>query len=121
VDGELQRTVGRNIRRIRATRGLSQEELAELIGNHRTYVGSVERGERNLSLRSLERLADSLGVDPVALLAPPAPGEPEPAAPEPAAPEPAASEPGDAETDQPAPGAAGPGDAERAPRDPAAS
>lgn len=116
MDGELQRTVGRNIRRIRATRGLSQEELAELIGNHRTYVGSVERGERNLSLRSLERLADSLGVDPVALVAPPAPGEPEPAAPEPAA-----SEPGDAETAQPAPGAAGPGDAERAPRDPAAS
>lgn len=111
MDGELQRTVGRNIRRIRATRGLSQEELAELIGHHRTYVGSVERGERNLSLRSLERLADSLGVDPVALLAPPAPGEPERAA----------SEPGDAETAQPAPGAAGPGDAEPAPRDPAAS
>ncbi|WP_158374638.1 helix-turn-helix domain-containing protein [Cellulosimicrobium cellulans] len=111
MDGELQGTVGRNIRRIRATRGLSQEELAELIGNHRTYVGSVERGERNLSLRSLERLADSLGVDPVALLAPPASGEPELGA----------SEPGDAEPAQPAPAAAGPGDAERAPRDPAAS
>lgn len=78
MDGELQRTVGRNIRRIRAARELSQEELAELIGNHRTYVGSVERGERNLSLRSLERLAAGLGVDPVALLAPPAPGEPAP-------------------------------------------
>jgi len=89
VDGELQRTVGRNIRRIRAARELSQEELAELIGNHRTYVGSVERGERNLSLRSLERLAAGLGVDPVALLAPPAPGEPAPR--EPAPREPAAS------------------------------
>ncbi|TKR22059.1 helix-turn-helix transcriptional regulator [Cellulomonas hominis] len=89
MDGELQRTVGRNIRRIRAARELSQEELAELIGNHRTYVGSVERGERNLSLRSLERLAAGLGVDPVALLAPPAPGEPAPR--EPAPREPAAS------------------------------
>jgi len=94
VDGELQRTVGRNIRRIRAARELSQEELAELIGNHRTYVGSVERGERNLSLRSLERLAAGLGVDPVALLAPPAPGEPAPREPAPREPgprEPAAS------------------------------
>ena len=94
MDGELQRTVGRNIRRIRAARELSQEELAELIGNHRTYVGSVERGERNLSLRSLERLAAGLGVDPVALLAPPAPGEPAPREPAPREPgprEPAAS------------------------------
>lgn len=111
MDGELQRTVGRNIRRIRATRGLSQEELAELIGNHRTYVGSVERGERNLSLRSLERLADSLGVDPVALLAPPEPGDPGPGAPGPR----------DAEPGEPTPGSPGPGDAERAPREPAAS
>ncbi|MCG7287604.1 helix-turn-helix domain-containing protein [Cellulomonas sp. ACRRI] len=116
MDGELQRTVGRNIRRIRATRGLSQEELAELIGNHRTYVGSVERGERNLSLRSLERLADSLGVDPVALLAPPEHGEPGPGEPGPGAPE-----PGDAEPAEPTPGAPGPGDADRAPRGPAAS
>jgi transcriptional regulator with XRE-family HTH domain len=70
VDGDLQRTVGRNIRRIRSTGGLSQEDLAERIGNHRTYVGSVERGERNLSLRSLERLALGLGVDPIDLLVP---------------------------------------------------
>ncbi len=70
MDGELQRTVGRNIRRIRTAGDLSQEDLAERIGHHRTYVGSVERGERNLSLRSLERLAASLGVHPVDLLAP---------------------------------------------------
>lgn len=70
MDGELQRTVGRNIRRIRTAGDLSQEDLADRIGHHRTYVGSVERGERNLSLRSLERLAASLGVHPVDLLAP---------------------------------------------------
>lgn len=79
MDGELQRTVGRNIRRIRTAGDLSQEDLAELTGHHRTYVGSVERGERNLSLRSLERLATSLGVDPVVLLVPTEPGAAPPA------------------------------------------
>lgn len=69
MEGDLQRTVGQNIRRIRAAGDLSQEDLAELLGHHRTYVGAVERGERNLSLRALERLAGSLGVDPAALLA----------------------------------------------------
>lgn len=68
MEGDLQRTVGQNIRRIRAAGGLSQEDLAELLGHHRTYVGGVERGERNLSLRALERLAGSLGVDPGELL-----------------------------------------------------
>ncbi|MET0432861.1 MAG: helix-turn-helix transcriptional regulator [Cellulomonas sp.] len=77
MDGELQRTVGRNIRRIRTAGDLSQEDLADRIGHHRTYVGSVERGERNLSLRSLERLAASLGVDPVALLVPGDPDAPD--------------------------------------------
>ncbi len=68
MEGELQRTVGRNIRRLRRARGLSQEDLAAEIGVHRTYMGGVERGERNLTLRSLERLAERLGVSPVGLL-----------------------------------------------------
>jgi transcriptional regulator with XRE-family HTH domain len=68
VEGELQRVVGRNIRRLRRARGLSQEDLAAEIGVHRTYMGGVERGERNLTLRSLERLADRLGVSPISLL-----------------------------------------------------
>lgn len=68
MEGELQRTVGRNIRRLRRERGLSQEDLAAEIGVHRTYMGGVERGERNLTLRSLERLAERLGVSPVGLL-----------------------------------------------------
>lgn len=70
MEGELQRVVGRNIRALRRARGLSQEELADELGVHRTYMGGLERGERNLTLRTLERLAGRLGVDPVSLLAP---------------------------------------------------
>jgi transcriptional regulator with XRE-family HTH domain len=51
-----------NIRRKRLGLGLSQETLAELADLHRTYVGSVERGERNVSIDNMERLANALGV-----------------------------------------------------------
>jgi transcriptional regulator with XRE-family HTH domain len=68
-DGVLQRAVGRAVRQIRLDRTLSQEELADELGVHRTYMGGVERGERNLTLRSVERLARGLGVDPLLLLA----------------------------------------------------
>jgi transcriptional regulator with XRE-family HTH domain len=71
MEGELQRIAGANIRAYRRERGVSQEELADSLGVHRTYMGGVERGERNLTLRSLERLAERMGVDPVALLTPP--------------------------------------------------
>ena len=64
----MQVIVGRNIRRLRLQRGLSQEDLAAEIGVHRTYMGGVERGERNLTLQSLERLAARLGVTPISLL-----------------------------------------------------
>lgn len=63
-------TLADNIRRLRYERGLSQEELADNCGLHRTYVGSVERGERNVTLSSLEVLAKALGVSVVDLLAP---------------------------------------------------
>jgi transcriptional regulator with XRE-family HTH domain len=66
--GELQQTVGRNVRAVRRQRGLSQSALAEELGVHRTYMGGVERGERNLTLRSLERIAATLGLDPRDLL-----------------------------------------------------
>ena len=62
VEGELQVTVGRRVRRLRLERGISQEALARDVDMHRTYLGGVERGERNLTLRSVERLADRLGV-----------------------------------------------------------
>jgi transcriptional regulator with XRE-family HTH domain len=69
-DGRLQRTVGENLRRLRTERGLSQEAFADQLGFHRTYVGGVERGERNLTLRSVERLAAVLDVEPLTLLTP---------------------------------------------------
>jgi transcriptional regulator with XRE-family HTH domain len=68
VEGDLQRAVGRNVRRVREARQLSQEAFADLLGPHRTYVGAVERGERNLTLRSVERIADLLEVKPMELL-----------------------------------------------------
>jgi transcriptional regulator with XRE-family HTH domain len=68
VEGDLQRRLGRNLRSYRRDRGLSQEAFAEVLGVHRTYMGGVERGERNLTLRSVERIAAQLGVDPVELL-----------------------------------------------------
>jgi len=67
VEGDLQRAVGRNLRVYREARGLSQEAFADLVGVHRTYMGGIERGERNLTLKSLERIAGRIGVDPVAL------------------------------------------------------
>ena len=58
----------KRLRQIRLTKGLSQEALADLAGLHRTYVGSVERGERNVSIDNMERLAEALGVDIFELL-----------------------------------------------------
>jgi len=57
-----------NLRRIRLEKGISQEKLGELAGLHRTYVGSVERAERNVSIDNIETLALALGVTVVALL-----------------------------------------------------
>jgi transcriptional regulator with XRE-family HTH domain len=70
VEGDLQRSFGRNLRAYRKARGLSQEAFADVLGVHRTYMGGIERGERNLTLRSVERLAALIDVDPLALLQP---------------------------------------------------
>ena len=53
----------RQLKSERLTRGISQESLAELAGLHRTYVGSVERGERNIAVDNMEALANALGLD----------------------------------------------------------
>jgi transcriptional regulator with XRE-family HTH domain len=68
VEGDLQRTVGRSLRAYREAKGLSQEAFADVLGVHRTYMGGIERGERNLTLKSLERLAGRIDLDPLALL-----------------------------------------------------
>lgn len=68
MEGDLQRAVGRNLRVYREAKGISQEAFADVLGVHRTYMGGIERGERNLTLKSLERIADRLDLDPLALL-----------------------------------------------------
>jgi transcriptional regulator with XRE-family HTH domain len=68
VEGDLQRVVGRNLRAYRASRGMSQEAFADVVGVHRTYMGGLERGERNLTLKSVEKIAAKLDVDPLSLL-----------------------------------------------------
>jgi transcriptional regulator with XRE-family HTH domain len=74
MEGDLQRTIGRNLRTYRQARGLSQEEFAHVLGVHRTYMGGIERGGRNLTLKSVERIAAKLGEEPLMLLQP----DPEP-------------------------------------------
>ncbi|TAE25006.1 MAG: XRE family transcriptional regulator [Candidatus Kapaibacterium sp.] len=54
--------LGENVRTERIRQGLSQEELADKAGFHRTYIGMIERAERNITLRNLERLAEALNV-----------------------------------------------------------
>ncbi len=75
MEGDLQRVLGENLKAIRFRMGVSQEGLAEELGFHRTYLASIERGERNLSLRSLERLATMISVDPLDLLSPISPNK----------------------------------------------
>jgi transcriptional regulator with XRE-family HTH domain len=57
-----------NLRKERLKKKLSQEALADLAGLHRTYVGAVERGERNVSIDNMERLAFALGCELTDLL-----------------------------------------------------
>jgi transcriptional regulator with XRE-family HTH domain len=57
-----------NIRAFREKNGLSQEDLAEMCSLHRTYIGAVERGERNVTLSTLELIAGALGVNVPGLL-----------------------------------------------------
>jgi len=60
--------VGENIRRLRRDGGYSQEGFGAHIGWHRTFVGAIERGERNLTLKTVERMSQQLGIHPFELL-----------------------------------------------------
>lgn len=62
--------LAKRLRAERAARGLSQEQLADMAGVHRTYLGSVERAERNVSIDNIEQLALALGIDISDLLGP---------------------------------------------------
>ena len=59
---------GKKIREERLELGLSQEELAARVGVHRTYVGMIERAEKNITLTNIERFAEALGKKPDELL-----------------------------------------------------
>ena len=53
---------GQNVQRIRKERNISQEKLAELAGLHRTYIGMIERAEKNITLCNIEKIAKALNV-----------------------------------------------------------
>lgn len=54
---------GDRVREIRTQRGLSQEQLAHLADVHRTYIGMIERAEKNITLININKIAEALGVD----------------------------------------------------------
>lgn len=62
MKGDLLASFGRQVRTLRQARNLSQEELAERARVHRTYVGMIERGEKNITLRNIAKLAGALKV-----------------------------------------------------------
>ncbi len=62
MSSRLRETIAVNIRRLRAEHRWSQEGLADQCGLHRTYIGAIERGEHNVTLETLERIASALGV-----------------------------------------------------------
>lgn len=53
---------GQNVRKLRVEQGLSQEQLADHAGLHRTYIGMIERAEKNITLCNIEKIAKALGV-----------------------------------------------------------
>jgi transcriptional regulator with XRE-family HTH domain len=56
------KSFGNNVRQERLKKGLSQEEFAELVGLHRTYIGMVERGEKNITIKNIEKIAKALEI-----------------------------------------------------------
>ncbi len=54
--------IGQNLKKYREIKSVTQEELSRICGLHRNYIGSVEKGERNISLKSLEKVAQGLNI-----------------------------------------------------------
>ena len=59
---DIKTKFGAKVRKLRLAKGLSQEAFADICGLHRTYVGAIERGERNVSLENIEKIAKALGI-----------------------------------------------------------
>ncbi len=59
---DITKRIGLNITIIRERQGLTQEKLAELAGLHRAYIGQIERGEKNIGLKNLEKIANGLNI-----------------------------------------------------------
>ena len=60
---DINKEVGFKIRRIREELGISQEKLAAIADLHRAYIGQIERGEKNIGLKNLEKIAKALHVN----------------------------------------------------------
>lgn len=60
--GDIAKIIGQRVRNYRTEKGLSQERLAELAGCHPTYIGQIERGEKNATLESIEKIATAMNV-----------------------------------------------------------
>lgn len=60
---DIKQIFGNNVKKLRMAKGISQEELAEKCQLHRTYIGSIERGERNISIVNVAKIAKGLDVD----------------------------------------------------------
>lgn len=69
TENRLLLIISNNIRKLRKAQGLSQEALSELSNLHRTYIGAVERAERNITVNSLDKIAKALNTDAKNLLA----------------------------------------------------
>jgi len=62
MNRELSKDFGARVRKQRNALGLSQEKLVEKAGVHRTYIGMIERGEKNITLSNIDKIANALGV-----------------------------------------------------------
>ena len=60
---DILKLFGENLRKYRMNLGISQEKFAEMCNLHRTYISDVERGQRNISLNNIQKIADAIGIE----------------------------------------------------------